>query len=136
MGLFTSFLALDTIACSSRDYLPKRYIKITKKIKKHKILQKNKLVVPERKLLKIKLLKQSNDPINYPEKENASSPSLISKFVTTNQDASSHSTRCRPRWWPPNCSRSTTSRSPANCCCCCSSSSSSTASCSPTARSW
>jgi len=73
----TSFLALDTIACSSRDYLPKRYIKITKKIKKHKILQKNKLVVPERKLLKIKLLKQSNYPTNYPEKENASSPSFI-----------------------------------------------------------
>jgi len=46
---------LDTIACSSRDYLPKRNTKIKKKSKNHKILQKNKLVVPERKLLKIKL---------------------------------------------------------------------------------
>jgi len=51
---------LDTIACSSRDYLPKRNTKIKKKLKNHKILQKNKLVVPERKLLKIKLRRIQN----------------------------------------------------------------------------
>merc|ERR1712203_279482 len=112
----TSFLALDTIACSSRDYLPKRNTKIKKKLKNHKILQKNKLVVPERKHLKIKLLPHS-------------------KYLT-NQDASSYSTRSRCLWWPSNCCSCPSSRSPADCCSCCSTSSSSTASCCPTARSW
>jgi len=62
---------LDTIACSSRDYLPKRNKNLKKKLKKHKILQKNKLVVPERKHLKIKLLPHSKYLTNHPEIENS-----------------------------------------------------------------